>query len=488
MSNKLIEYTDLTSYIISLPKAIIEKIFDHPTTCLAIFRELPELSKVIVIRLLLLNQEVPQATVNSWINLKYQKESSDACQILSNLGIWQDVRTQVIPAWTLKPAFKKNLFLGIVNKYSPQEMLNIQTGGGDTEMDVGGAGVMIGDADSVKSSKQAIDAKLIEKLDSYSLERWESILRYIVNPRDAQNQICNSTKEILKFAGIMKSVKSDGQESDDGDSVTLTAKAFQFLLWNKRAQIWCLVLQLLDFCWQKNNQDISECLILLFELSFSTFGKSYSCEDYSPTKVEFLQELRKLGLVFMKTRKIKSFYPTRLAIQLANGLENGSELASDGNGYIVVETNYRIYAYTNSHLQISLIALFCDLLYKFPNMVVGSITRESIREAFKMGITAKQIVNFLCTNAHPQISSRKPIIPETIADQIHFWYNEKNRLQFTDGVFYGHFNSEEDYLMLKNYANDLDSLLWTNDNKRIMFVKKSSHDAIKKYWKQNKKN
>ena len=52
---------------------------------------------------------------------------------------------------------------------------------------------------------------------------------------------------------------------------------------------------------QKNNLDLSECLILLFELSFSTFGKDYSCENFSNGRVEFLQELRKLGLVFMRT-------------------------------------------------------------------------------------------------------------------------------------------------------------------------------------------
>ena len=47
--------------------------------------------------------------------------------------------------------------------------------------------------------------------------------------------------------------------------------------------------------------------------------------------------------------------------------------------------------FKDSHLQISLLALFSDLLYKFPNMVVGSLTRESLREAFKVGITAQQV-------------------------------------------------------------------------------------------------
>jgi transcription initiation factor TFIIH subunit 4 len=146
----------------------------------------------------------------------------------------------------------------------------------------------------------------------------------------------------------------------------------------------------------------------------------------------------------------------------------------------------RIYAYTDSHLQISLLALFSDLLYRFPNMIVAVLTRESVREAYKIGITAQQIISFLRSNAHPTICTRKPILPETVSDQITFWFNEKNRLTFKEGVFYGQFNSDDDFFFLKNYAKDLDALIWSHDPRRVMVVKKSSHDAIKKYWKQNK--
>ncbi|RNA05110.1 general transcription factor IIH subunit 4 [Brachionus plicatilis] len=157
-----------------------------------------------------------------------------------------------------------------------------------------------------------------------------------------------------------------------------------------------------------------------------------------------------------------------MVIQLANGVTTGVEYEKDDKGYIIVETNYRIYAYTDSNLKISLLALFSDLMFRFPNMVVASITRESVREAFKMGITGQQIVNFLRSNAHPQISSRKPVLPETVSDQVHFWYNERNRLKFFEGVFYGQFNSDDDFLSLKNYARDIDALIWFNDSKRLM--------------------
>jgi len=52
---------------------------------------------------------------------------------------------------------------------------------------------------------------------------------------------------------------------------------------------------------------------------------------------------------FTLQRKEKRYYPTRLAINLASGL---SDLTTDShrNGYIVVETNYRIYAYTGTFI------------------------------------------------------------------------------------------------------------------------------------------
>jgi transcription initiation factor TFIIH subunit 4 len=53
-------------------------------------------------------------------------------------------------------------------------------------------------------------------------------------------------------------------------------------------------------------------------------------------------------------RKIKRYFPTKLAIELASGLT--SSTFSDqqrGNdeiqsGFLIVETNYRVYAYTSS--------------------------------------------------------------------------------------------------------------------------------------------
>lgn len=82
-------------------------------------------------------------------------------------------------------------------------------------------------------------------------------------------------------------------------------------------------------------------------------------------------------------RKAGRFYPTRLAINLTahrtgttdslNVVQSSAnEQKSSSNekesqqrtGYIIVETNYRVYAYTNSSLQVALLGLFTELLYR----------------------------------------------------------------------------------------------------------------------------
>jgi hypothetical protein len=170
------------------------------------------------------------------------RERDNATQILTNLGILQEIRSQgVLSAWVIKSTFKKNLYLGI---FSGETTEKAAVEDGNTQ------------------SEQAFDPKIIEKLDTYSLERWESILKYIVNPKDSKNQICNSTKDVLKFAGLMKSIREDGTFSsskefsanpDDmtsDDNVILTSNAFQFLLWNRRLQIWFLIIKLLEFSYE----------------------------------------------------------------------------------------------------------------------------------------------------------------------------------------------------------------------------------------------
>ena len=76
------------------------------------------------------------------------------------------------------------------------------------------------------------------------------------------------------------------------------------------------------------------------------------------------------------------------------------------SGYIIVETNYRVYAYCdtrNNPLQVALLNLFVDVQYCLPNLAVGLITRESVLNALRVGISSTQLLGYLYQRAHPEM-------------------------------------------------------------------------------------
>ncbi len=107
-------------------------------------------------------------------------------------------------------------------------------------------------------------------------------------------------------------------------------------------------------------------------------------------------------------------------------------------------------------------------VFRFPNVTVGVLTRDSIRTALRSGITADQIVGFLRMHAHPKMMTGGPVLPPTVVDQIYLWEQERNRFVFSEGVLYSNFISQSDFETLRDYAQDLGVLVWQNDRKRTM--------------------
>lgn len=46
--------------------------------------------------------------------------------------------------------------------------------------------------------------------------------------------------------------------------------------------------------------------------------------------------------------------------------------------FIVVETNFKVYAYTSSKVYLALFRLFMRVEYAFPNMIVATLTRSNL--------------------------------------------------------------------------------------------------------------
>ncbi|KAL3871360.1 hypothetical protein ACJMK2_039367 [Sinanodonta woodiana] len=451
-SGRKIDCKDLHSYLRTLSASILDKLYNHPATCLAVFRELPELAKHYVLRLLFIEQPISQSVVSLWVDNKCHSEHQEVVHVLTDIRVWQE---QPLPGgmqgWILSPTFRQNLKIALL-------------GGGHSWTG----------RSHLPPDKYAKD---IAFLDKYAMERWECILHFMVGSTEGTAGVSRDIIQVLLNAGLMK-------ESSSDPLPTISPTGFQFLLMDTALQVWFFMLQYLEMA-ESKGLNLVDCLSFLFQLSFSTLGKDYSADGMNETQLKFLQHLREFGLVYQRKRKVMRYYPTRLAINLASGISSVNS-TPHAHGCIIVETNYRVYAYTESPLLIALIALFCEMLYRFPNMAVANLSRESVRDALARGITAEQIINFLRTHAHPETYKVGQVIPTTIMDQIRLWELERDRFKFTEGVLYSQFLSQSDFELLRDYAQDLGVLVWDNPSKRVMVVSRAGHDDVKKFWKRQK--
>jgi len=199
-----------------------------------------------------------------------------------------------------------------------------------------------------------------------------------------------------------------------------------------------------------------------------------------------LEDLRDYGLIWQRRPTSRRFYPTRLATTLTSSLPplptstgTGAGSRSQAQGFIILETNYRLYAYTDNPLQTAVLNIFVTLKSRFPNLVVGTVTRDSVKKALSNGITADQIIKYLTAHAHPQMRKNNPLIPVTVQDQIRLWELERNRLKSQEGYLYTSFASQADYDLVLRYAKQLGVVLWENTQKRCFFASLEGHSNIR---------
>lgn len=331
------------------------------------------------------------------------------------------------------------------------------------------------------------------ELDEYARRQWEGVLGYMVGTSGLGQRDINLSKGVKQLlqAGHLVEIRSH--------HVDITKDGFGFVLQDVNTQVWHILILYVESA-QAIGMDSIEVLSFLFLLSSLELGQSYDKKGMTSVQLRTLTDLADFGIVYQESPDATRFYPTRLATTLTSDSNALSTPASGslsgpgqpgipGTGFIIIETNYRLYAYTSSPLQISLISLFTNLKYRFPNLVTGKITRMSVRRAIDKGITADQIISYLLTHAHPQLRKHNPgqstihsstmphsVLPPTVTDQIRLWQLERDRLKATPGFLFKDFSSAPDYQEPCEYARDIGVLVWKSDRKRMFFV--SRHEEV----------
>ncbi|KAG1218466.1 hypothetical protein G6F35_008292 [Rhizopus arrhizus] len=395
---------------------------------------------------------IPVSDVSTWVNKEGERKLVEALQKLSSLRIIEQKDHVLIMNDTFRHQFQ-----------------NALTGGG-TQQSFG--------LPCSTPDKHPVD---IPFLDHYATTQWEAILHYMVGT-SLTKKPSRGVLNLLERSKLMQN------STDNGGQLQITNKGFQFLLQDVNTQVWAFLLQYLDMA-EVLQMDLVEVLNFFFQLGSLELGENYSVDTLTQTQLQMLEDLRDYGIVYQRKKHSKRYYPTRLATTLTSGksalatvagkynhmvqetnIDDTTDTENVDQGFIILETNYKLYAYTDSPLQIAVLNLFVQLQSRFRNMVTGVITRDSIRNALVKGITAEQIIYYLQSHAHPQMRKETPVLPLTVVDQIRLWEMERNRLKPTPSYLYHEFNVQADFDAAEKYARDLGVLLWSNNQKRTMAI------------------
>ncbi|CAL4935760.1 unnamed protein product [Urochloa decumbens] len=319
-------------------------------------------------------------------------------------------------------------------------------------------------------------------LDEYAAKHRVAIdkllqLRVFVEMRDRRKEV--SYKMNQKFQGNMQKYLIDG----DGEAPKLTENGFQFLLMETNSQLWYIMREYISSA-EERGVDPTDLISFLLELSFHKLGAAYSLNTLTDVQRIATRDLAELGLVKLQQgRKDSWFIPTQLATNLSASLSDSS---SSKEGFVVVETNFRMYAYSTSKLHCEILRLFSRVEYQLPNLIVGAITKESIYGAFENGITAEQIISFLKQNAHPRVADKIPAVPENVTDQIRLWETDRNRVDMIPSQLYEDFPSKEWFEQCCDHARDHGYLLWEDTRRMKLIVRGEFHPEMREFLRRQR--
>jgi transcription initiation factor TFIIH subunit 4 len=362
-----------------------------------------------------------------------------------------------------------------------------------------------------------------EDLERYTQTQWDAVLHFLVGTPKLKIQPSPAVIHFLLQTGLMQP-DPDFKGSVDDAPLVITEKGYDFMLRDNSQQVWHFVVQYLQSLesHKKHKQLAREALLLLVCLGFAQLGEAYLASGLSKDSRVMVKDLALFGLLYVrKIGKQTVFYPTRVAMELVgikseSGTGGASAPASmwslstkalnealtnprpqqSSHLAIIVQTNFQLCAYTTSELHVSMLGLFCDVqtIRRLPNIVFMTITRDSVKAAFCLGIQARQILRFLEKHAHPKcreammqsgtsLSQGDSPVPANVIDQIWLWDRERQRVNWTE-VYSHQCLMAGEFQAVYQYATETKAHAWSSEGRKFLLINYASAEKVQNFVRQ----
>jgi transcription initiation factor TFIIH subunit 4 len=394
------------AYLSSFERNELQHLYSHSVVTRAVLQSLGALAQQYAMRLLFAGDAdggggVPLASVERWVRDGASSEHEQALRRLLELGVAQrrDVAQQprgpAVATLALTEVFARALASDVCEP-----------------------------SVAVSGSNRGVAARTLQSVQQHARTRWDALVGLLVGvsgeiPRE-------DVVSLMLESGLLRLTAHD--------SLKISNQGFQFLLQPKPAQLWTLLMAHLEALGSDAHR--RHLLSLLFRLAALPAGTRLTtaaiAAEHTDVAVGALAILDGLGIV-----QWDEAGGALLVSPLAALLTGSAESAAVDDGYIVLETNFRLYAYTTSMLDIAVICLFTQPLVRLPNLAVGIVTRDSVRQALMAGITADQILQYVRVKAHPALKAETaPVVPVAVAEQVALWATERARVHCDRAAMY----------------------------------------------------
>ncbi|GAV77919.1 Tfb2 domain-containing protein, partial [Cephalotus follicularis] len=438
--------------VASLPAMKLDKLFENAFICEAILRSMPPLGKKYVLNMLYIDVPVTADILEQWLLPDAFPKHEVAIDRLIQLRLFiETIDRKKEKNYKLNPIFQTSLHKHLIyGGVLPREPM---------------------------PSNVTVRLPSLQDLEAYALEQWECFFLQLISS--------GQSNRVTNFSSSMMRVFQRGLMSQrEKEAPRLTETGFQFLLMDTNAQLWYIIREYISNS-EERGVDPSDLISFLLELSFHVTGQAYNTNTLTEVQRNTIKDLADLGLVKLQQGMKESwFIPTKLVTNLSVSL---TDSLSRKEGFVVVETNFRLYAYSTSKLHVEILRLFARIEYQLPNLIVGAITKESLYNAFENGISGEQIITFLQQNSHPRVADRIPSVPENVTDQIRLWESDLNRIEMALAHFYDEFPSRDVFEAACDFAREWSGLLWEDAQKMRLVVKAEVHMHMRDFLRSQNK-
>jgi transcription initiation factor TFIIH subunit 4 len=296
--------------------------------------------------------------------------------------------------------------------------------------------------------------------DCYSSFEWDETLFILGNPNLELNS--KNAIDLTFFEKVF--IKAGLWTNSSKLRYSITPQGIKFLLADIHEQLWFLILELSRINFGLQNSFTN--LPFVTKLAFFKLNRYCVLNILYPFEKSTVKNLTLTSIEFFDKRK--SLNNDRKVDQI--------EL----DGFIVVETNFRIYGYTTNLMRSALLRFFSKPECLLPNLYVGLITRNSCQMAFDSGISADTILSFIRKNAHPETFSRTcGVLPEAVSDQVRLWEFENFQLYTEPALLLDNFGHIDLFRRTEIRAIELGIKIFSSLSKQLLVVRSSNDYLIK---------